>query len=109
MYSCRTLQRYLKILKIGIPIFPGETEVQQLYLIIEYLGIPPNNMIAKSKKKSIYFDEEYNLIKLPNSSGKFPHVSTKRIEKFLDYCNDKFIDLIKVISIFNKEMSRIGS
>jgi dual specificity tyrosine-phosphorylation-regulated kinase 2/3/4 len=41
----------------GVPIFPGESEQEQLSLIIEVLGLPDNNTLKNATRKKIFFDE----------------------------------------------------
>lgn len=42
-------------LYMGYPIFPGENEVDQLGKIVELLGMPPRDMVAKSPRKNEFF------------------------------------------------------
>jgi hypothetical protein len=63
---------------------------------MEYLGPPPTDMINRSKRKSLFFDDETKLTSYTNSKGQTMLTSSKKIEKFLDYSNDKLIDLVKV-------------
>ena len=44
----------------GEPLFPGNNEQEQLELIMEICGIPPEKMIDKSRKKDHYFDVDYS-------------------------------------------------
>jgi dual specificity tyrosine-phosphorylation-regulated kinase 2/3/4 len=44
----------------GEPLFPGNNEQEQLELIMEICGIPPEQMIDKSRKKDHYFDVDYS-------------------------------------------------
>jgi dual specificity tyrosine-phosphorylation-regulated kinase 2/3/4 len=81
---------------LGIPIFPGENEFDQLNYIMEYLGVPPENIILSAKKKDLFFDEELNPIKKENSKGKIRLPNTKKFEDFLDGAEEDLIDLIKV-------------
>ena len=47
-YSCAidmwSLGCILGELFLGFPLFPGEDEAEQLALIVEYLGTPPNSL-----------------------------------------------------------------
>jgi hypothetical protein len=63
---------------------------------MEYLGPPPSDMINRSKRRSFLFDDETNLNSYLNSKGQTMISGSKKIEKFLDYSNDKLIDLVKV-------------
>jgi dual specificity tyrosine-phosphorylation-regulated kinase 2/3/4 len=85
----------------GIPIFPGESEHDQLNYIMEYLGIPDINLLEKARKKSQFFDENNNPIKLENTRGRIRIPITKKISKFLKGADDKFIDLIKKCLVFD--------
>jgi dual specificity tyrosine-phosphorylation-regulated kinase 2/3/4 len=80
----------------GIPIFPGENEFDQLSYMMEYLGVPPENIILSAKKKELFFDEDLSPIKKENSKGKTRLPNTKRFEDFLEGGEDDLIDLIKV-------------
>lgn len=54
----------------GYPLFPGESEADQLSLIMECLGIPSKDLLAISKWRNLFFDEEGNVTIKPNSKGK---------------------------------------
>ena len=82
----------------GIPIFPGESSVDQINYIMEYLGIPPLEIINAARKKLMFFDENGEPLKIPNSKGKIRQPLTKKFEKFLSDSSDEFIDLVKVIN-----------
>jgi dual specificity tyrosine-phosphorylation-regulated kinase 2/3/4 len=45
-------------LYIGYPIFPGESEQDQMSRIIEMVGMPSNDVLAISERKSRFF--KYN-------------------------------------------------
>jgi dual specificity protein kinase YAK1 len=40
---------------LGIPIFPGNTEYDQLAKIFDILGLPPKNMLLKAPYRDKYF------------------------------------------------------
>jgi len=62
----------------------------------EYLGIPPTELLEVSKKRSNFFDEDFNLLKIPNSRGKVRQPNTKEFKKFLKGSDYGYIDLIMV-------------
>ena len=80
----------------GIPIFPGESSVDQINYIMEYIGVPPLEIINAARKKSMFFDENGEPLKMPNSKGKIRTPLTKKFEKFLSDSSDAFVDLVKV-------------
>ncbi|KAG0184451.1 dual specificity protein kinase yak1 [Apophysomyces sp. BC1034] len=41
---------------LGMPIFPGSSEYNQLYRIIETLGVPPDHMVKRGKYGKRYFN-----------------------------------------------------
>ncbi|KAI8880502.1 kinase-like protein, partial [Backusella circina FSU 941] len=43
---------------LGLPLFPGSSEYNQLSRIIEILGTPPNYMVEVGKNAHRYFDKE---------------------------------------------------
>ena len=44
----------------GEPLFPGNSEQEQLEFIMELCGMFPDTMIDKSRKKDHYFDTDYS-------------------------------------------------
>ena len=87
----------------GIPIFPGENEYDMLYYIMEYIGIPPKDLIDSSPKKLEFFDENGNPLEKKNSLGKIRKPNKKSIEAFLINADKDFIDLIQNIFKWKKE------
>ena len=69
--------------------------------MMEYIGIPPENIILSAKKKELFFDEDLKPIKKENSKGKIRIPNTKKFEDFLEGAEEDFIDLIKVFCVIN--------
>ncbi len=42
-------------LKTGFPIFPGESEQEQLSCIMEVLGLPDKDFVNRSSRKRLFF------------------------------------------------------
>ena len=87
----------------GIPIFPGESEYDMLYYMMEYFGLPPKDLIENSINKLNYFTEDCKPLEKPNSFGKIRRPNKKNIESFLLNADEDFIDLIKNILKWKKE------
>lgn len=58
-------------LAIGVPLFPGENETEQLYCIMEVMGLPPFAVIRHSSRACLFFDMTTGapLPAKPNSKG----------------------------------------
>lgn len=67
---------------------------------MEYLGEPPDYIKLSSKKKEMFFMDNLHSIKKENSRGKVRMPNTKKLEDFLESAEVEFIDLIKVIDLF---------
>ena len=87
----------------GIPIFPGENEYDMLYYIMEYIGIPPKELIDNSPKKLEFFNEDGSPLEKMNSMGKIRRPNKKSIEAFLINADKDFIDLIQNILKWKKD------
>ena len=79
----------------GYPIFPGENEYDTLYYIMEFIGLPPKNMIISSPKKNLFFDKNCNPLERSNSFGKIRKPNTKSISKRLKNADKSFIKFVK--------------
>lgn len=78
----------------GQPLFPGESEAEQLQLIMELRGLPPPEILAQSTKKKIFFDSSGNPRMIPNSKGKILRPGSKTIEQLVPSAEQKFLDLV---------------
>ena len=54
-------------LYVGYPLFPGEDEKDHMALMMEIKGIPPRSVLARSSRRKVFFDDDYNPIITPNS------------------------------------------
>lgn len=69
---------------IGFPIFPGESEGDQLARIMEYKGIPPINVMEESTRSGFFFNDELDPLPVKNSRGGIRKPCTKSLIKLLD-------------------------
>ena len=74
-----------------------------MYYIMEYIGVPPKEIIFKSHKRKNYFSESGEPLERPNSFGKIRKPNKKSLEKFLKNADNDFIDLIKKIFKWKKK------
>jgi len=85
----------------GYPLFPGEDEKEHMALMMEVKGVPPRSILARSTRRKVFFDEDYQPILVPNSKGKVRIPSHKNLSTMLsscvEPCNDPdFVDFIDV-------------
>ena len=75
---------------VGIPIFPGSDEMEQINYIMKILGVPPSYFIENSQKNEFFFNEENNEYYAEfNKYSNFDIETKKRnIEKFLKSTNN---------------------
>jgi hypothetical protein len=93
-------------LYVGYPLFPGEDEKDHMALMMEVKGIPPRSVLARSSRRKVFFDEDYNPIITPNSRGKIRMPGNKNLYSQMN-CSDKdFVDFINVSTnhIFNSNI-----
>lgn len=88
----------------GVPIFPGESEQEQLSLIVEVLGIPENNVLKNATRRDIFFEEGTNEPKLTNDSkGNLRVPNSQPLEQVLMCQSESFLDFIKQCLDWNPE------
>ena len=65
-------------------------------LMMEVKGIPPRSVLARSSRRKVFFDDDYNPIIVPNSRGKVRIPGSKNLYNLMN-CSDKdFVDFIDV-------------
>eukprot|EP00352_Strombidinopsis_acuminata_P002237 CAMPEP_0176386608 /NCGR_PEP_ID=MMETSP0126-20121128/36088_1 /TAXON_ID=141414 ORGANISM="Strombidinopsis acuminatum, Strain SPMC142" /NCGR_SAMPLE_ID=MMETSP0126 /ASSEMBLY_ACC=CAM_ASM_000229 /LENGTH=226 /DNA_ID=CAMNT_0017753675 /DNA_START=1334 /DNA_END=2014 /DNA_ORIENTATION=- len=83
-------------LYIGYPIFPGESENDQMSRIIEMRGVPNQKVLSISERKKKFFNQETGEpIMLKNSRGKYRKPMGKPLDLIIGDEDNDFTDLVK--------------
>ncbi|KAJ9081540.1 Dual specificity tyrosine-phosphorylation-regulated kinase, variant 2 [Entomophthora muscae] len=77
----------------GHPIFPGETEAEQMACILEVLGQPDLALIAKSKRRYSFFDVSGNP-RITLSPRRRRIIGSKPLSQILKNADDLYIDFV---------------
>ncbi|CAG9335412.1 DYRK4_2 [Blepharisma stoltei] len=78
----------------GCPIFPGESEHEQLLCIMEVKGLPPEELMEQATRKNLFF-EEMNPKIVPNSRGKKRFPGTRTLEEKAKSSDEVFLGFIE--------------
>lgn len=80
---------------IGRPIFPGESESDQLSLIMEVFGPPPVHMIKNANRQKLYFHDDLKVKLYTNSKGKTRLPASRGLNEVLKSAESSFVDFIQ--------------
>ncbi|KAF8319393.1 kinase-like protein [Clavulina sp. PMI_390] len=78
----------------GYPIFPGENEQEQLACIMEVLGVPDKEIVARSGRKNLFFDRTGAPRPVVNSRGRRRRAGSKTLAQVLRCDEENFVDFI---------------
>ena len=81
-------------LTTGCPLFPGESEAEQLLCMMEVKGIPPQEVLMQSTRRSNFFDGSKPKV-VANSRGKKRYPGTRNLDEKLRTTDELFLDLIE--------------
>ena len=70
-------------LATGLPLFPGESEHEQLLCIMEVRGLPPESVLDQSSRKKMFFDSNNSPKIIPNKRGKKRFPGTRQLSDVL--------------------------
>lgn len=87
----------------GYPLYPGESEQQQLQLIMGICGPPPISMIKESSRKSIFFDDKDNPKLVANSQGLTIRPKSSSLREALNSNDVIFYDFVESLLQWNPE------
>jgi dual specificity tyrosine-phosphorylation-regulated kinase 2/3/4 len=79
----------------GYPLFPGESEVEQLLCIMEILDVPPRAMVSASTRKGVFFDGNGSPRIVPNSRGKKRRPGTRELGHALKCSDQAFVSFLR--------------
>jgi len=90
-FGCILIELYT-----GFPIFPGESEQEQLLMVMEVLDLPPDHVLEQSTRKRLFFDEETNDPIFPeNAKGNIRIPGARSLESILNTKSKSFLDFIE--------------
>jgi dual specificity tyrosine-phosphorylation-regulated kinase 2/3/4 len=78
----------------GVPIFPGENELDQLGCIIELRGLVPTSMVEQSSRSKLFFNDDGSPKLEPNSRGKTRRPRSKTLAQALKCKDEKFLSFL---------------
>ncbi|CAG9333679.1 POM1_5 [Blepharisma stoltei] len=79
---------------LGYPLFPGESEAEQLLCIMEIRGLPPAKILEISTRKSLFFDNDDKPKIASNSKGRVRYPATKNLVEKMRCSDNQFVDLV---------------
>lgn len=79
----------------GIPIFPGESEAEQISCMMELKGAPPKYLVEQSPRYNLFFDDDLNPKEFVNSRGKKRLPGTRSLQQVLKCEDPVFLDFIE--------------
>ncbi|KAK9460164.1 kinase-like domain-containing protein, partial [Lipomyces oligophaga] len=82
-------------LQIGYPIFPGETESDQIGCIMEVFGPPSMSLLQNASRSDLFFDSMGRPKPVIGSQGKKRVPNAKKLSQVLRTKDEAFIDFIR--------------
>jgi serine/threonine protein kinase len=67
----------------GKPLFPGENETQQLLYIMEYLGLPPGELLTRATRRKVFFDGDNRPKVITDTKGRLKKPASKTFGELL--------------------------
>jgi len=87
----------------GFPIFPGESEPEQMALIMEVNGVPPLDLLKKATRREVFFNPDGSPLPLPNHTESPRRPSSKTLGQILKCSDSPFVDFLQQCFIWEPE------
>lgn len=91
-FACILVELY-----VGYPIFPGESESEQFFRIMEVLGLPGDEILLESTRKNVFFDSNGKPRISTNSRGKIRLPGRRTVEDYIGKDQPLFASFLKEI------------
>jgi serine/threonine protein kinase len=78
----------------GLPLFPGESECEQLLCIMQVCGIPPDHVLDQATRKKIFFGPVNAPKIVPNKRGKKRYPGTRSLSDVLGGRDTEFLNFL---------------
>ena len=82
-------------LHTGCPVFPGETEEEQMACILEVFGTPGKSILSQATRANKFFDPEGQPRIFANSRGKVRKPGSRKIENIMKGAEPGLVDVVK--------------
>lgn len=79
----------------GYPLFPGESEMEQLQYMMEALGLPPKHMQKNSGRWEHFFEQSGAPKLVENTKGEVHYPGTKRLERLIGAKDASFVQFVE--------------
>lgn len=79
----------------GYPLFPGESEAEQILCIMEVCGLPPKSVMKQATRAAKFFEQDGSPKLLTNSRGKRRVPCSKSIEHIMRGAENGLVDVVK--------------
>ena len=79
----------------GYPIFPGDSEADQMLCIMEIMGVPPPEMISRAPRAKHFFTPEGEPKIVPNTKGRIRTPGTKKLGHVLRCEDPVFLSFLR--------------
>lgn len=99
-FGCILIELYT-----GIPIFPGESEQEQISLLMEVIGCPPVEVLEASQRRQNFFEFDSNQLAydVEDSQGNLRIPGGKPLEAIIGNESDSFLDFISQILVWDPQ------
>lgn len=87
----------------GIPIFPGESESEQLSLLMEVIGLPDMELLDISSRRQNFFEDDSNQLAydVEDSQGQLRQPGSKPLPRLIGTSSLTFLDFIQRILVWD--------
>ena len=79
----------------GIPLFPGESEKEQMSLLLETLGVPSKEVVAMSEYAHKFFDKDIKPTFMDDVKGEKKVVGSRPLKEAIECEDDKFLHFLE--------------
>ena len=79
----------------GRPIFPGESEAEQISCMVEVLGVPSAKMLARATRRSFFFEADGRPKMGVNSKGKRRVPGMRSLREVMKGAEEGFVGLVE--------------
>ena len=89
-FGCLVVELYT-----GKPLFPGESDVDQMFVIMEVLGLPPKALLANASRAHLFFDSDLDPLPHVAKSGRLRCVASRPLDRVTSKANQSFLDFVR--------------
>eukprot|EP00826_Nyctotherus_ovalis_P041661 TRINITY_DN4235_c0_g4_i1.p1 TRINITY_DN4235_c0_g4~~TRINITY_DN4235_c0_g4_i1.p1 ORF type:complete len:578 (-),score=135.00 TRINITY_DN4235_c0_g4_i1:108-1841(-) len=87
----------------GSPLFPGNSEPEQMAMILEVANLPPNKLLAQASRREVFFRDDGSPIQVVDVQGRARVAGSRQLSDAVKSSDTEFLNFLQACLVWDPE------